>query len=596
MIKYKKNNLQSGQAMLISVVFFLFISMTIIMGIASPILKQVRISKDLIHSKESYFLAEGGMEDALYRVKNGKNIPPNDTLVVNGNVTTITLTSTSNGKTIDTVSNINGIVRKMEAVVITGIGTAFNYGVQVGTGGFVLNGGSRINGNVYSNGDIVATNGVVITGSAIAANSAALTPDQVNDTPMIPTNTISFRNIASTQDFAQSFQVVGTSPINKISLYIKKVGSPSDASVRIVTDLSGSPSTNNVFTTQGTLFASLVSVSQFGWVDIVFPENPQLTPGVTYWVVLDNGSQSASNYYIIGANNSYVNGLAKIGKYSGTWINTTPLDLDGYFRIYLGGLTSTIGGSTYVGGVFIGTGGVGDAWAHTVAGASVSGSLYCQSGTDNNKPCNISRPDPSPQGYPVSDANIADWKREAEVGGITTGNLTVGSSGATLGPNKITGDLVVNGGGTLTLSGTVWVQGNITLTGGGKIKLSPLYAANSGIILADGIVDLIGGGSLTGSGVSGSYLMILTTSNCPANPTCGSSDAMKVSGGSGAVVLNAQKGVMSLSGGVSANAATAYQITASGGTTITYQNGLANMNFSSGPSGGWNVSSLKEVP
>lgn len=581
--------------MLVGVVIFMFITLTIVLGIANPILKQVQISQNLINSKTSYFSAEGALEDALYRIKNNKSINSGDTVTLNGNSTTITLTTTMNGETVDALSNLSGVVRKMESSVTTGVGTSFNYGVQVGTGGFVLNGGSRINGNVYSNGDIVATNGVVITGSAIAANSAALTADQTNDTPAIPPNTINFRNASASQDLGQSFQLSASSPINKISLYIKKVGNPSDITVRIVTDSSGSPSTNNMFSTQGTLSASLVSASNFGWVDVVFPENPQLTPGTTYWVVLDNGSQSASNYYVIGANSSYVNGVAKVGSYGGTWNNTSPSGLDAYFRIYLGGLLSTIGGDTYVGGVVIGSAGIGDAWAHTVQGATVAGNLYCQSGTYNNKSCNTSRSDPPPQGYPVSNANIVDWENDAVAGGVINGNYSVNSSGATLGPKEITGNLTVSGGGTLTLSGTVWVQGTITVTGGGKIKLASSYGATSGVLLSNGYVILDGGSTLTGSGTSGSYLLVLTTSDCPSDPSCSGNDAMSVSGGAGAVVLSAQNGVMDLDGGISANAATAYQITATGGSVINYNSGLTNMSFSSGPSGGWDISTWQEV-
>jgi cytoskeletal protein CcmA (bactofilin family) len=596
MHKKQKINYESGAAMIIVVIFFLFLSMTIVLGIATPILKQVRISNDLIYSKESYYLASGALEDALYRLKNGKNISSGDTVVLDGYTTTISLTTTMDGKTIETNSNRNGIVRKIESRVITGVGSAFNYGVQVGTGGFILKGGSRINGNVYSNGDIVATNGVVITGSAIAANSAALSADQSNENPVVPTNPINFRDTASTEDFAQSFQVNAASPINKISLYIKKVGNPSDAIVRIVTDSSGSPSSNNILSTQGTLSASLVGTSGFGWVDIVLPSNPELNPGTTYWIVLDNGSKNASNYYVIGANSAYTNGMAKIGKYGGVWNNTSPSGLDGYFKIYLGGLTSSIGGNTYSTGVYIGSAGIGDAWAHTVQGATVDGHLYCQTGSYNNKVCDTSRPDPSPQGYPVSDANIADWKSDATDGGTINGDYAVNASGATLGPKKITGNLTIAGGGTLTLTGTIWVQGTIYVSGGGKVKLSTSYGEKSGVLLSDGYINLEGGGLLTGSGFSGSYLLVLTTSNCPIDPSCSGNNALSVSGGAGAVVLNAQNGVMNLEGGMNAKGATAYQITATGGTTINYESGLADMNFSSGPSGGWNISSWKEIP
>ena len=46
---------EKGAAMIIAVVFFLFISTTIVMGVASPILKHALVSKDIIRSKESYY-------------------------------------------------------------------------------------------------------------------------------------------------------------------------------------------------------------------------------------------------------------------------------------------------------------------------------------------------------------------------------------------------------------------------------------------------------------------------------------------------------------------------------------------------------------
>ena len=591
----KKINDEKGAAMLIAIVFFLFITTTVVLGIVNPILKQVRISQDMIKSKESYYLAEGAMEDALYRIKNGKNILSGDTVVVNGYTSTVTLTSTSNGRTISITSNRNGIVRKLEANVIAGVGSAFNYGIQTGTGGFQLSGGARINGNVYSNGDILATNGVVITGSAVAANSFALTADQSNETPAVPTNNINFRDTSTNPDLAQSFQVNTKGQVNKISLYIKKVGAPADAVFRIVADSAGSPSTTDLLTTQGTLSAALVGTSNFGWVDVVLPSNPELTPGVTYWFVIDSSSQSSTNYYVIGGNNTYANGQAKIGKFSGTWNATSPSGLDSYFKIYLGGLTSTIGGDSYSGGVLVGSGGIGDAWAHTVRGATVSGNLYCQTGSVNNKACNTSKSDPQPQGYPISDANINDWKSGASGGTTITGDYTVGSSGATIGPVVITGNLVVNGGGTLTVNGTIWVKGNVTVSGGGKIKLAATYGSNSGVIVTDGIVNLGGGGSMSGSGQSTSWLMILTTSDCPASPSCAGSNALTLSGGAGAVVLNAQNGTMLLNGGAQVKEATAKTMIANGGAVITYDSGLSNVSFSSGPSGGWDISSWNEV-
>lgn len=594
-MKHSVHSTEGGYIMIMNTLLFIAILMTIIIGVANAVLAHYVSAQAYISSKQSYLVAQSATEEALYRLKNNLNMPSSLTMTLPSGSATISVATISGGKTVTVNSQQNNYQRNTQLDLTLGTGVSFHYGIQAGNGGFILNGGAVVNGNVYSNGDIVATNGVTISGSAIAANSISLITDQANDTPATPTNNISFRDTSTNQDFAQSFTVSGSALINKASFYIKKVGAPSDITVRIVNDSSGSPGTTNIFTTQGTLTASQVSTSAYGWVDVVFPQNVQLVAGVTYWIVLDNGSQSATNYYIIGGNTSYAGGAAKIGKYSGTWNNTSPSGLDGYFRIYLGGINSSLGGDSYPGGVYVGSAGVGDAWAHDVQGATVAGSLWCQTGSNNNKSCNTSRPDPSPQPYPVSDANIQDWKDEASAGGVTSGSVTVGSSNGTIGPREITGNLTVNGGGTLTVNGTIWVHGTLTVSGGGKIKLSSAYGSNGGVIVTDGNISLGGGGDLSGSGQTGSYLMVLTTSNCPLGPTCGGTNALTLSGGAGAVVLNAQNGTMILNGGSGVHEATAYQISVSGGADITYDAGLANMNFSSGPGGAYNISDWTEI-
>ncbi len=599
---YGRYNQNGGQAMLIAVIFFLFISLTIILGITVPVVNHIKEVTLSSNSKQSYVLAEALNEDAYYRLNHNKNLSSTFSLSLNGASSTATVTTSGPNKQVFSVGLDNKISRSVSTTFNQGAGVSFNYGVQAGQGGFILNGGSRVNGNVYANGDIVATNGVVITGSAVAANSVALSADQVNNSPSTPSSSINFRDSATTQDLAQSFQVSTSTPINKVQFYLKKTGSPADATVKIVSDSSGSPSTNDLFLlapsgSDGTLLSSQVGTT-YTWVNVVFPTNISLTAGTTYWLVIDNGANNASNYYTIGANsNGYANGVGRNGKYSGTWNASS--GLDAYFQIYLGGLTSTIGGNTYVGGVNVGTGSVGDAWAHDVEGASVAGTIYCQIGNHNNKTCDTSRGDPSPVGLPVSDANILQWKTDAAGGTIINGNVTIGFAGTTTGPTKINGNLTINGGGTLTLTGGVWVTGNITVSNGAKVTLSPSYGASSGILLSDGWINLTGGGALSGSGTTGSYLMVLTTSACPNSGNCSgspSNNALTVTGGAGAVVVNAQNGTLELSGGSGLKEATANLIVDTGGATLTYDSGLANQNFVSGPSGAWNVASWQEVP
>lgn len=603
--RQKQKNNQQGQAIITAVVFFMLISLVMIVGIMTPLLRHLRASHEFIRSRQSYYTAEALNEDGIYRLNKSLPTPPSWGLSLNGASATATLTTTVFGKQIYTLGNFDLLSRAITTVVSQGVGAAFNYGVQAGQGGFVLNNGSQVNGNVYANGNIYAVTGVVITGSAIAANSPTLTTDQSNNTPITPPNSITFGNTAPTSDFAQSFQVSTSSPINKIDLYIKKANTPNNSSVKIVTDSNGQPSSTDLLTTDGALNASQVGTS-YSWVTVTFPSNPVLNSGTTYWLVIDTNCNignyftcNSNNYYVLGANNGvYINGAANLGRYGNSWSAISGQStIDGYFNLYLGGLTSIITGNSYQGGVYgvyVGQNGVGDAWAHTIEGTNVAGNLYCQSASYVNKVCNTSRGDPPIQAMPFSDADIADLKAQAIAGGVINGDYHVGYQNATTGPIEIKGNLLIDGGGLLTLTGTVYVTGNITVSNGGKIALASSYGSGDGMLVSDGYVNLSGGGTLSGSGQSGSSLFLFTTSACPNGPSCNGNNAITVNGGAGAVALVAQNGTISLSGGAKIKEATAYQITASGGTTITYDTGLANANFVSGPGGAWNVKSWEE--
>ena len=581
----QKYNTNRGAAMMIVVIFFVFISLTILVGIIAPVVREFKIAGTTLNAKKAYFLAESGTEDALYRIKNNKQISNSETITLGSASTTTTITTIdSNQKQIESLGDSTNNQRKVSLTISTSTGVSFNYGVLVGQGGINLNGSGTVNGNVYANGPITGDSSAIITGTAISGNSPSLTTDQTNGTGT-PSNDVVFGNANGTQDIAQSFQVATESPLNKVQFYIKRTATlPSNATVKIVTDSSGSPGTTILAT--GTLNASTITTS-YGWVDVSFTTNPLLDIGTTYWVVIDGSTGSSTKNYIIGANSSgYGNGLGKIGQQGGTWSSTTPSGLDYYFGLYLGGVNGLIAGSSgsqwnqlHIGTVS------GTAQAHTVNYTNATGNIYCQSGTGNNKSC-TSQPDPVYQAFPVSDANITSWQDDAIAGGTYTGNYSVGWAGATLGPKKIVGNLTVSGGGVFTVTGTLWVTGNITLNGGGRIQLASSYGTNDGVIVADGTVTISGGGNATGSGTSGSYLMMLSTST--------STSAISISGGAGAVIAYAQNGTIAISGGASLKEATGYRVTIDGGSSITYESGLTNNNFSSGPSGTWNVSTWKE--
>jgi hypothetical protein len=159
--------------MLISVVLFLFVSMTIILGVVSPILKQATISKNIITSKGSFYLSEAGVEDVLYRLKNGKQVAGTETLTLNGGTASTITTTVPAGKIISTTGDTNTLTRKIQVNLILGTGIAFHYGVQAGNGGFTLTNSSSITGNVYSAGPVTGS-GNMIYGDVVSTGLAGL--------------------------------------------------------------------------------------------------------------------------------------------------------------------------------------------------------------------------------------------------------------------------------------------------------------------------------------------------------------------------------------------------------------------------------------
>ncbi len=339
----------SGQTMLIAVIFFLLISLIIVIGISRPILMQVKDSLDLERSKEAYYLAEGGMEDSLYKLKNNLTLVSGGVVNIGDRTATITVTDTPSGKTIDAVGNVGGITRKIETEVVQGIPISFNYAAQSGVGGINLSGGSLING----------------------------------------------------------------------------------------------------------------------------PENM--------------GSQP----------------------------------------------------------------------------------------------------------FPISGSNIQEWKNEASLG-PTIEDLSIGSN-ATTGPLVVTGNLTVNSGSILDMTGTVWVKGNVVFAGGAHLVLDSSFGTAGGVLISDGYMDISGGASFVGSGAPASYPLLITTNQCPTGSGCNGHNAINIYGGASTSLLNAQNGKISMAGGTRALSLSASSVSIDGGSLINYNSGLANVYFANGRATSWYVASWNEM-
>ncbi len=234
--------------------------------------------------------------------------------------------------------------------------------------------------------------------------------------------------------------------------------------------------------------------------------------------------------------------------------------------------------------IHIGTGGTFDAAADAINYANVSGTMYCTTSTGSTGPC-ASAPDPAYQALPITSGEITGWETDAETGGVVSGDYTVATSGATLGPQKIVGNLTVPDGATLTLSGTLWVTGNVTVSGTGSIILSSSFGSDGGMVIADGTISTDSTTTFSGSGSPGSYLMLLSNATGSAISYAGT----------GNVILYAPSGTVALTGTAAANEAAGTAVTLADSATLTYNTDLLDVVFNSGAAGPPSIQSWKQT-
>jgi hypothetical protein len=187
------------------------------------------------------------------------------------------------------------------------------------------------------------------------------------------------------------------------------------------------------------------------------------------------------------------------------------------------------------------------------------------------------------------------WKAEALAGGATSSVSLSGNETKTLGPIKITGDLDLSNNSILNIDGIIYVTGNINLSNFAKIRVNPSLGSVGAVIITDGRVDTANFSTFESTGAPGSYILLSTTSSCPSGSGCGGNDAVHMANTGGAVIVNAQNGTVRFSNHAQARQVSAYKILMVNDTTVTYESGLVNPAFTSGPSGSWKIDSYKEV-
>ena len=175
LIKNSPLQKNKGFATLLATVLVLAIMLGIGLSLTVLTAGEQKISRNVTKADEAYYLAEGGIEDAILRLKKnpgmaglsyGFNSSNGTTNVTISGIIGGSRVVTSRGTVLDRVKKLQ-MVYEIDSQQI-----AFHYGVQVGEGGIEMGNNSRVLGNVYSNGNVIAFTGTgYIDDSIIVANS-----------------------------------------------------------------------------------------------------------------------------------------------------------------------------------------------------------------------------------------------------------------------------------------------------------------------------------------------------------------------------------------------------------------------------------------
>lgn len=633
-----------GNTLLMAIVFLVAIS-GLVLSLYSRSTQNVATSSRRVNDPFTLSVAESGIEKAVYCLNNpgasqsdcprvgGVYVGETDRVVGNGsftstvstfgNTTTVTVTATTTG--------LGGTSTKQVVATLTqaaSINPSLLFGVQTGEGGITMGNNASVIGNVYTNGSITGGNGSSVTGDAILAVSNPVT-DAVSDPSVSPLLTKNFGDASNTIYLAQQFVSGVNDSVYSIDFRLAKHGAAPAVTAYIYSDDAGTPGTDISDGGQA-LNAAFPADSpggwENGWTNQVFNTNPILLQGTTYWLVLKAASSNSSKYWTTvrsSDDSGYANGTAKVGASLGT---LSALNYDLSFRIKMGGQYPTLSVPT-VGG---------NAYSHIINDTTIGDHAYYQVVDDDvkanggavtcsltpNSHCHPGADDQPPQNFPISEAQITQVEAVAAAGGTVTCSPTCTlTDGMAIGPKKYVGDVDFVNGAVVTLQGSVWIQGNLTVANNAVIQLDQGYGSTNGIIVVDNPNDRVlsgrlafsnngdlrgtGNASCTGTpkrcsdGINKNNTCSVA-SDCPLNSIMAISmnadpalatPAIDVSNNLSAGVLYSPNGLVRISNNAVLKEVTAQKLSLEPNTSIKYMTGLASAIFSSGPGASWQLQS-----
>lgn len=168
---------QQGQALILVIIFLLTFALTLVLGYQTTMILGKKTSRQAIQGVNTYALSEGGVEDAIMRLRRDPSIGQNSAQTLNliedeqnSVATVVEPTQQINTRKITASGHRNTLTRKIEIKlqISNAQNASFHYAIQTGNDGFLMAANSTLQGNVYTNGAIVGASHSTINGDAWA--------------------------------------------------------------------------------------------------------------------------------------------------------------------------------------------------------------------------------------------------------------------------------------------------------------------------------------------------------------------------------------------------------------------------------------------
>lgn len=255
-------------------------------------------------------------------------------------------------------------------------------------------------------------------------------------------------------------------------------------------------------------------------------------------------------------------------------------------QIGTGGLrmesNTTVIGNVYTNGNIMTAGGG--------TGSRITGSAYAV-GTISDPPQVDGGRYPGSSAKPLPPLDLGYWRAQAESGGVLTGNQTYSGAVNLLGPKKIVGDVTFANNAKIQIAGPIYITGNLTLNNNSETSIHSSLGSSGTTILVDGRIIFKGAKTFSTGTTPEGYLLFATSRDDNNDIDIKSSSGINANIRS---VVYATNGQVELGNAV-VTALIGRYIDMENSAEVEFDSGLLDSVFSGGSSGGWNISSWREI-